>query len=548
MARILFRLFFVALVVVSFSFFAHGIVNAKTLQLRIEVSRKQLLNYRLSSELLRSRLRLLFQQEQDFSGEIRMSVLESSVMNSDLSELPLHVDALAHGGIAATNVVRLMNLKPVLHIDADRRALLLLQYAFFLERKKRFPEAVLRYLQVMPLLFQEEDRAFAHLHLGYCLTLLGREAEALRNLETVVRTHDGRHFGDAATELIVVIRENTARQTAIRVRHRTPEGRAQALFESGQYRRALVEMESVSTPSPRMRLLRARSLEETGRVAEAASAYRGISESADERVRRQAVRRLLLLGEFLSADPEMRSYARREAARVGDGQVVQEIQEARSMLRAPILLVKLGRAKTTSAEPPGGEAALVAELRTLFPQERFVRALPKVTRAGDRVIFVEPPEVRASSASVADRRTVEPPPAAALAARPPTPEPRRAAPATEEPGGSAEAALSPSIRAKARLEIRFVDGRTLPAEHITLADGLLKIGLAQSTVALPFSIVAEIRLTRAHAGQNMSVRFPGGPEERVTRLRRDGPGGFRLLAPDGAETARLGTPEEIRLR
>ena len=555
MARVLIRVLLSLLILFSFGVFAQGIVTAKILQLRIEVSRKQLLNYRLSSELLRSRLRLLFQREQDFSGEIRMSVLESSVMNADLSELPIHVGVFERSGIAATNVVRIMNLKPRLHIDADRRSLLLLQYAFFLERKKRYPEAVVRYRQVMPLLRAEEDRGFSLLHLGYCLTLLGKEAAALGSLEKVAGADLGQHFGEAASELIAVIRENTSRRTEIAKLYTTPSQRAQALFESGQYRRALVELNAVAQPTPSQRLLKARSLEETGNVTMASVEYRAISQAADVRVRRQSVRRLLLLGEFLSADPEVKTFAQKEATRIGEGQAMAEIRQARSVVRAPVLLSQLGRSpKGAVTEPPGGEAALVAELRTLFPQERFVRALPKVTQEGNRVVFVEPPEVRhtegshrpVSAVTAKAGGTAPPGTGVGLLRSPPQVRPRDVPPPPKRV--VSPSVISRRIQEKAHLEIRFLDGRQLPAESVRLSGGLLRISLADSTVALPFSVVAEIGLAPGHTGQNLSVRFPGGPAERVTRIRRDGPSGFRLLAPGGAETARLGTPEEIILR
>ncbi len=574
------------LVVGSFGIFAQAIVAAKTLQLRIEVSRRQLLNYRLSSEILRSKLRLLFQMEADFSGEIRMTVLESSVLNADLSALPVKVSTLGQGGIAATNVVRVMNLKAPLHLEADRRALLLLQYAFYLERKKRYQEAVARYRQVLPLLSEPNDHGFALLHLAYCQTLLGQGDRALANLDVVIRTHRGQHFGDAAIELANVVRENNAREREVARLYPTAAGRATAYYATGQYHRVLQELTQRPQLSAREIFMKGRSLEETGNVAGAVVEYRRASAVASEAVRRQAVRRLLLLGEFLSAEPEVKEFARREAGRLGETQVLSEIREARAFVRAPVLLAALGQTPAKN-EVPGGEAALVSELRTLFPDEGFVQALPAViTQSDGKAAFVDPAatrlRVRAASAdqkspeggersaptgrsegglSVAAKTSpaTEGAPLRARSAGPVASPPQRERKAEERSaatpsrpraseGAKKEEPLSARIRQAARIEIRFVDGRRLLAEQLELAGGMLRIRLAESTVVLPLSIVAEVHIWGQVGRTRLAVRFPGRPEELVNGLRRDRAGGFVLLAPDGGEVQRVGTPDEISIR
>lgn len=565
MKSTIYRITLALALVVGFGMVAGAIVSAKTLQLRVMLSRKQLLNYRLSTDILRSRLRILFGNEADFSSEIRVSVLESGVMNADLSSLPLHVSALGYSGIAATNVVRLMNFKPILRVDEDRRSLLLLQYAFFLERKKRYGEAVARYRQVLEDLNHGEDRAFAMLHAGYCLSLLGQHAQAIEVLGELQRKTPHGHFGEAAGDLLSVLREHQERSTRIRATYMDPRSRAVAFHRAGQYAEALTELQRLPAWTAEDRLIAARSLEETGNVARAAEEYRKVNEHGGGDAGRQAVRRLLFMGEFLSPDPAVTRYAKIQAERIGETKVLEQLREARQVVRAPVMLAQLGQKRADGSVAT--EAALAGEVRRLFPDEPFVKQLPATlgTSPPSQTPADNPPprsipksKAPVNSSKPSAENVILPKPTGLELGRRSTPPAakERTAAASGEPEravdrGASAASASKKVAERVRrapLLIAFLDGRVIPAEQVKLENGRLQVALSDSTVTLPFSIVSEVRLRSASAGGVLVVRFPGTAEIRLRSLARLGPGKYSLIGIDGSKLRQTGEPAGLSAR
>ena len=219
--RLLLKIGFAFLIVAGFSAFSRVIVQVKTLQLRQQLSRQRLLNYELSSEILRTRFRTAYRNNRDFAREIRLNVLESGVMNESSDLLRVSPNVTERLGMYAVNAVRLLNFKPVLYLNQNAEALLLAQYAFLMERKKRFKEAVGVYARLEQRLSdsQADDHAFVLLHYGYCLAVLGQTKPALEKLDAVKRWYPDTHFEESARVLSLVIRENTRRKRAIAGKH-----------------------------------------------------------------------------------------------------------------------------------------------------------------------------------------------------------------------------------------------------------------------------------------------------------------------------------------
>ena len=117
-----------------------AIIQAKLFELKVTVSRDRLMNFELSSKVLRQRFKEKLENQDDYRSEIKRNVLEASILNES-SPKELDTSYLDSVGIAFVNSVRLMSLKPLLQIQRDRELLLLVKYAFYLERSNSLKPA-----------------------------------------------------------------------------------------------------------------------------------------------------------------------------------------------------------------------------------------------------------------------------------------------------------------------------------------------------------------------------------------------------------------------
>ena len=74
------------LILFVLGFISQSIVKVSLVQLRVMLAREQLLNYELSSRMLRTKFKQMLLQKDDLTTEVKMKVLESSVMNFDRAE------------------------------------------------------------------------------------------------------------------------------------------------------------------------------------------------------------------------------------------------------------------------------------------------------------------------------------------------------------------------------------------------------------------------------------------------------------------------------
>lgn len=397
-----------ALSAAVFAFCAHAIVQITIFQLRLDILRRELLGYELASGLLGSRLENLMRARQDFDGEIRMSVLESSVLNAE--PVPLEPGAIEYSGMLAVNLARFLNFKPPLRLDADAEHLLMLQYAFFMQRKKRYQAAIAAYEKIEAGgIGRGEDLAFVLLHGGYSHALAGNFGEAVARLQRVRREFAGTHFSRSAQVLLdFLLREGGAALVQAEDRSLAPEKRARAYFRAGRFRR-VVELlaERAERLRPPDRLLLARALEESGRIAPAADQYRRLVEGGgDRKLRRQANRRLLLLGNFYAGGREVKRYAERQALALDDRQALRQIEKRRAYYDPPRIVARVGQDE--GSVPAELLARLRRELTGHLPTEEIRPGAPATETA--RLESIEP--------AAADK-PVAPEPSPAPAARPP---------------------------------------------------------------------------------------------------------------------------------
>ena len=342
-----------------FAFFAvagQAIISVKLIELRARIQRDRILSLELSSQALEARARRLASRRADFRSEIRQSVVESGLLNSNQPR-SLELELPGYAGLGAINLARMMAFKPLLYLFADYETLLLLRYAFYLERNRRFPLAARRYEALAEQLgnSQGDLQAFIALHHAYCLASMGGRENtdrALENLRAVRLNYAGTHFARAASILIHSMVDGRERSAQITKAAGNDLEQARLLVEGGHCPEALKAFErhraiqnretAVAVPlSPFDTYQESICLEETGQLQRAIAGYENVVRSGNQAAAVLANRRLLIVGKFYAGDEETTRQAENTARALGDGAALAEISRVASRQKESTVLTEL---------------------------------------------------------------------------------------------------------------------------------------------------------------------------------------------------------------
>jgi len=196
------------LLLLLFGFVTQSIVSVTLLELRVQIASERILNYELSSRMLKTRFRQMISGEDSVKAEIKMNVLESSVLNFDTFELEGSESWLNRLGIFVINSVRTLNLRPRIRLQEDKDFMTLLQVAFYMERNRRYDVARAKYVELIEKSgsSNSDTTGFLKLHAGYCAALTGQTDQASTELERVITQFPGTHYAETAALILEILR------------------------------------------------------------------------------------------------------------------------------------------------------------------------------------------------------------------------------------------------------------------------------------------------------------------------------------------------------
>ena len=374
----------VALLIAGFAFVAQAIIGVKLLELRVKISRERILNYELSSRVLKEKfISLVRSESQGFQKEIKQNLLESAIMN-DRDPEALALSWTERIGYWVINAIRPLALKPFLHLLADQEELILMKYAFFMERNRRYDEAIKKYKKLLSIMPKDRSdaRGFALLHTGYSMAVSGKTDEAIQVLETVRREFAGSHFSQTAATLLSLLREQNETRSQIEKEGLSEIEKARRYFERSLYALAIPLFERQKSLLPMDRYRLSRSFEETGRIKKAIEGYLAIvKEDRDPAAVRAANRRLLLIGNFYGGGKKVKKFAEKKAQDLGDTTAVEEIRVAVKTKRKDVILDEIREGTQASGEkkPDPMLAELGKELeQNIELEEKIVQEPPRL--------------------------------------------------------------------------------------------------------------------------------------------------------------------------
>lgn len=447
------------LLLLFFAISSQSIVSVKMEELRFNILKDQLMNYELSGVALREKFKSMFLDKEDTVNEIKLNILESSIMNSNMQVIEEELSTFDKVGLEIVNIVRRLSFKSSLNLLEDQKNVSLLQFAFYLERTKKYNSAIAKYNQLEDQFSGSgsEEYAFVLLHNGFCLAMTGERASARVKLEKVIDLYPGSHYSDNAEILLKILEDGERRETEFKSVERSPLELAELYFQNGKYKDSLEILEKLENLSENFQYIKARDLEETGNVAGAITIYLDlVKQRNDLEVAKKANRRLLIIGNFYQKNEKISNFAKAQAVKLGDKEVVKSVEEGESLMLSSNILEKT---KTLDAE---ANKEIIQEIESVKKEieinESKVEEVALVKEV-EKETKIEPPPVK---------EEVKPEP--------------KLPPKPEEPNYEA--------LESGKIGVSLVDGRKVSGEKIEFSDpNNLILGLGSFTIKLPVALV-----------------------------------------------------------
>lgn len=351
------KLNLVFLLIFIFGFFfliTQSIIQIKIKELKFYIVREQLLNYELSSNLLKEKLKQLMLTKDDYSNEIKMSIMESSIMNSEIEKSMIVLEPMDRFGLVVVNVVRILTFKSPMKLEEDKSEMMMLQYAFYMERTRKYSIASKKYAE-LEIKFKGKDTdeyAFILLHEGFCFALMGDTESALKKLYETEKLFIGSQFALNARILINLLLEGQNKQENIKKKFTNVEDIILALYDSGQYRELLKILNKRSSLTPNHRYMRARSNEELGNSPDAIKEYLELVEQKEDLdVAKKANRRLLLISNLYDSNKQLSDFSKKKAEKLGDKEIVEKVEQGANLVLKPMVVEKILNSPEVSNDP-----------------------------------------------------------------------------------------------------------------------------------------------------------------------------------------------------
>lgn len=348
------KFFFFSLFFILFFFFAlasESIVSVKLQELRFGILRDQLMNYELSSQTLRERLKQMFLSKDDYMSEVKVNILESGIMNSETEGLDLKMSLRDRFGLYVINSVRFLNFKPALELEEQQKTIIRLQFAFYMERTRKYPIASKKYQELEDSITSSlsDEMAFTLLHHGYCLVMMGEREKAFLKLSKSIDLFPGTHYAENASLLISFLEEGEKKKEELKNKKKSPDELAYSLFQSGDYEETLKTLESLPVLTNDQSYIKARSMEELGKTSNAVKEYiQLVKQKENKEVAIRANRRLLLIGNFYQENKSLVAFSKEEASKLGDSKAAENIEEGKSLVLKPVIIEKVLKSETPS--------------------------------------------------------------------------------------------------------------------------------------------------------------------------------------------------------
>jgi tetratricopeptide (TPR) repeat protein len=521
------KFFIFSLFLLLFFFFAlasQSIVGVKLQELRFGILRDQLMNYELSSQTLRERLKQMFLSKDDYLQEVKVNILESGIMNSETKGVELEMGWRDRFGLGVINAVRALNFKPFLELEEQQKTIIRLQFAFYMERTRKFSIASKKYDELEEMLNGSlaDEHAFTLLHHGYCLVMMGEREKAFVKLRKTIDLFPGTHYAENAELLISFLVDGDKRKLEFENSNQNPQQRAIASFQAGDYESTLKTLEALPVLTNDQSYIKARSMEELGKTSNAVKEYiQLVKQKENKEVAIRANRRLLLIGNFYQENKSLVAFSKSEATKLGDDKAVAQIEEGKSLVLKPIIVEKILNAESSNTNSP--EAKELEEIKDSL-KESLVES--KIETQKMMTVVEEEKIPLVKEEAVADSKVEEK--------------------KIEEIKPQIIPIKKPIKPIAVKLQVRMNDGRTVVCDSLTTDGALANLNLGAFTLSVPLEMISVIKTSGTSKNKRMIIESGDGEKQEGDVLKRNEEGIW--LSKEGKEEIRDSNLKEIRVQ
>ncbi|XDD48119.1 tol-pal system YbgF family protein [Leptospira sp. WS39.C2] len=469
------KFFFFSLFGFLFIFFAvasEAIVSVKLQELRFGILRDQLMNYELSSQTLRERLKQMFLSKDDYMTEVKVNILESGIMNSETEGLDLKMSWKDRFGLYVINSVRFLNLKSALELEEQQKTIIRLQFAFYMERTRKYPIASKKYQELEESITStlSDEMAFTLLHHGYCLVMMGEREKAFVKLNKTIDLFPGSHYAENSSLLISFLEDGQKKKEELKSQKKSPEELAYSLFQSGDYEETLKTLESLPTLTNDQSYIKARSMEELGKTSNAVKEYiQLVKQKENKEVAIRANRRLLLIGNFYQENKSLVAFSKDEANKLGDTKAAENIEEGKSLVLKPVIIEKILKTETSanlSQEETKELNQIKEEIKLSLEDSK------QETKSLAAVVTEEKIPIVPETQNIEPKKVLDPP---------------------------RNTKQEPDVANKLKVKLR--DGREVVCDEVVIEGNLASLKLGSFGLNLPYDLIVSVQSTNAKKGK-----------------------------------------------
>ncbi len=482
---------FLFFLLIGFFFLAsQSIVGIKLQELRFGILRDQLMNYELSSQTLRERLKQMFLSKDDYLQEVKVNILESGIMNGETKGLEIGLSVNDRIGLGVVNGVRALNFKPSLELEEQQKIIIRLQFAFYMERTRKFSIASKKYDELEELMNDSlsDERAFANLHNGYCLVMMGERDRAFVKLQKTIDLFPGTHYAENAQLLMNFLRDGEKRKKDLKNKNQDPESLAYSLFQAGDYEETLKTLESLPTLTNDQTYVKARAMEELGKTSNAVKEYiRLVKQKDNKEVAIRANRRLMLIGNFYQESKSLVEYSKGEAAKLGDEKAATVIEEGKTLVQKPLIIEKILKEE----EKSNANTEEAKEIESI--KESLLVSLEEVSKESDKTLAVVKDEKIPLAAE--DEKKLESRKIEELASQSKEEAVQEVVVPPPPPPIVRKLVVEPKIETYT-VNVLLTDDRRITAEKIETTDKIAKLYIGKFHLEVPWNLVVSIEIPK----------------------------------------------------
>lgn len=343
----------ILLLLVFFSLASQAILRVKLKELKMELTKSQIMNYEFSSQSLRKKFKQMLVENANIQDELLNSNLDSYVMNYKISSNDDSLNEFELFGLGIVNSIRKMSFKPLLSLKENQKNAVKLQYAFLLERNQKFREANKEYDSLEKDLSDSpgNDYSFLLLHNAYCLAIIGKRTEALSKLEQIIQTQPGSHFSESATIFIEILTDLDRKIEVFEKKELSQDELIRISFSSGLFLKTIELLKLKDNLSYSEKYMLGRSYEKTGDVLIATDIYKELVKQKEDLVTaKKANRRLLVIGMAYDGGKEISKLAKEKAVQLKDTVIVQKINDNLKLQKENLILENIKIVKNLEKE------------------------------------------------------------------------------------------------------------------------------------------------------------------------------------------------------